>query len=221
MDSLPRETIERIAKEIIKTGDVIAKHGTSVENAKKIMQTGFNYNRTSYIMQTSDNLEALYGYGWKENMPGDATNVVIQVPREFFKDLLSYTDEQYDAWISHIKQNNKQEDLLLTVTDIEFENGPGGLPRIKGHIPKEFIIGAFVWCNNMTYWRIGPNDNAADNLNFIMNEEYYCNLSKEEKELFIEKMRRKILGKEDTQNQKQTEKSTTNLEDETPGGEER
>lgn len=50
MENLPKEIIEKISQEIIKNGEIIAKHGTSVDKAKKIMETGFNYTRTSYVM---------------------------------------------------------------------------------------------------------------------------------------------------------------------------
>lgn len=219
MENLPKEIIEKISQEIIKNGEIIAKHGTSVDKAKKIMETGFNYTRTSYVMQTDNNIEHLYSYGWKENGPGDATNVIIQVPREFFKELLGYSDEQYNSWISNVKESKRQEDLLRTVTDIEYLQEGRSL-RFKGHIPREFIVGAFIWCNNMTYLRLGPNDNAVDNLNFIKNKYYYCNLPIEEKKNFVEMMRRKMFKNENTQSESKSKtiKNQSSFDDENPGG---
>ena len=72
----------------------------------------------------------------------------------------------------------------------------------------------------MTYLRLGPNDNAVDNLNFIKNKYYYCNLPIEEKKNFVEMMRRKMFKNENTQSESKSKtiKNQSSFDDENPGG---
>lgn len=223
MESLSRKTILKISQEILSNGDIIAKHGTSIDNAKRIMETGFNYNKTSFVIQKSSNIESLYNYMWKENKPSDATNVIIQVPIDFIKDLLGFNEEQYNSWISHIKEKGLQEVLLMSFTDFEFEKNRFDF---KAHIPKEFIYGTFIWCNNITYHQcLGSNVDLSNNLNFIKNENFYSNLTKEEKKKFVEGMRNKVFKKDKNQNKNKTntenKKNQTSFNDENPGGDNR
>ena len=203
MKNMPREKIEQIAENILSNGDVLAKHGTTLNNAISIINTGFNYSRTSFVVQTSKNVEALCGYGWKDNAPDDATNVVIQVPREFIKDLLGMNDEEYARWLKRIKDNNMEENVFDIVTTFEEVERPKisidskiPMPIMKppflAHIPQEFIVGAFVWCNGKTYLNLGKDESPLDNLAFIPNENFYLNMQEEDKKEYISQMRAKL-----------------------------
>ena len=121
MQNLPREEIIQIANSILSNSDVIAKHGTSVANAQSIINTGFNYNRTSFVMQTSKSVEALCGYGWKENGPDDSTNVIIEIPKDFMMDLLSLDDDGYNSWIQSVINDEAQEAVLNSLTSFEYQ----------------------------------------------------------------------------------------------------
>ena len=202
MESMPRSQIEKIASGILNSGDIIAKHGTSVQNALSIINTGFNFHRTSYVIQTSKNIDSLCTYGWKENGPDDSANVIIEVPREFFMDLLSMSSiNEYNDWVQNIINKNMQEGVLNSVTTFEYferkKTGKFFVPQMfKGHIPQEFIVGTFIWCNGKTYLNLEEGESALDNLNFIPNERFYLNLQPDEKKNFLGKMRQK-LGIED------------------------
>ena len=198
MESMSRKQIEEIALNILDAGDIIAKHGTSVKNALSIINTGFDFHRTSFVMQISKNVERLCGYGWKENGPNDSANVIIEVPREFFMNLLYMsTIDEYHSWIQNIIKENQQEDVLNSVTMFEFfEAKNDGFfmipPTFKAHIPQEFIVGAFIWCNGKTYLNIEEGENALDNLNFVPNENFYLNMQPDEKRKFLSEMRTKL-----------------------------
>ncbi len=202
MESMPREKIEEIALKILYSGDIIAKHGTSVKNALSIINTGFDFQRTSFVMQVSKKIEPLCGYGWKENGPNDSANVIIEIPREFFMDLLHMSDiDEYNEWIQNIINKDMQQTVLDNVTKFEFiEAKKSGSffvpPSFKAHIPQEFIVGAFIWCNGKTYLNLKEGESALDNLNFIPNERFYLNLPSEEKNKLLDEIRQK-LGIED------------------------
>jgi len=198
MESMPKKQIEEIALNILDSGDIIAKHGTSVKNALSIINTGFDFHRTSFVMQISKSIESLCGYGWKENGPNDSANVIIEVPREFFMGLLYMSSiDEYNSWIQNIKSGNQQEGVLNSVTTFEyFEVKNDGFfmipPTFKAHIPQEFIVGAFIWCNGKTYLNLKEDENALDNLNFVPNEKYFLNMQPDEKRKFLSEMRAKL-----------------------------
>ena len=197
MESLPRSKVEEIALSILDNGDIIAKHGTSVENALSIIDTGFNFHRTSYVIQKSKNIEALCRYGWKDNPPNDSANVIIEIPREFFMDLLYMTSvDEYNNWLSAIDENMKQG-VLDSVTTFERTEGKkvGKFyipPQFEAHIPQEFIVGAFIWCNGKTCLNLAEEESALDNLNFIPNENFYLNMPPDKKIEFLREMRAKL-----------------------------
>jgi len=200
MERLPRENIEKIGKEIFEKSDIVANHGTSIENAISIMETGFDYSRTSYIIQTTKNVVSLCTYGWKENEVGNAANVIISVPKSFFKNMLNMREEDYNKWINNIINHNFQNDALMSVSYIEMEKtvSPIFKPMMKVHIPREFIKGMFIYTDNTNYLRFVNNlEEGLEHLTYIENKYYYENLTKEEQEIFTDKMREKILGSED------------------------
>ena len=88
MEKMSKEQIEQIGEYILSESDLIAKHGTSLANGLSILDTGLNFHRTSMVIQNNDDIVSLCTYGWKENSGGDAVNVIISVPKSFFKDLL-------------------------------------------------------------------------------------------------------------------------------------
>ncbi len=198
MESMPKKQIEKIASNILDSGDIIAKHGTSVKNALSIINTGFYFHRTSFVMQIRKSIEGLCGYGWKENGPNDSANVIIEVPREFFMDLLNMsTIDQYNNWLQNIINKNLQEEVLNSVTTFEYFEAKRDRmlilpPTFKAHIPQEFIVGAFIWCNGKTYLNLKEGENALDNLNFVPNEKYYLNMQPDEKRKFLSEMRSKL-----------------------------
>ena len=202
MENMPRERIAELATNILSSGDIVAKHGTSIENALSIINTGFNYQRTSFVIQTSKSIEALCGYGWKENGPNDSANVIIEVPREFIMDLLSINNDGYQKWLQNIIDGNNQEAVINSITTYEMQHiqnsstnslfSPPMPPIMSAHIPQEFIVGAFIWCNGKTYLRLDEGESALDNLTFIPNDNFYLNMQADAKKEFIRKMRTKI-----------------------------
>lgn len=198
MESMPRRQIENIASVILNSGDIIAKHGTSIEKALSILNEGFDFHRSSYAIQTSKDIETLCKYGWKNNKPGDSTNVIIEVPREFFIDLFSISSiDDYNNWIQEIKNKNMQEVILNSVTTFEYvesEEMEDSLtpPAYSAHIPREFIAGAFIWCNGKTYLNLEEGENSLDNLSFVPNEKFYLNLQPDEKRNFLREMKDKL-----------------------------
>ena len=65
MEKLSKDIIIGIANGILEENDIIAMHGTSIENAKSIMETGFNFDKTSMAILKSKNIVSLCRYGWK------------------------------------------------------------------------------------------------------------------------------------------------------------
>ena len=202
MDNMPRQEIIAIATSILNNGDIIVKHGTSINNAKNILEKGFDYHRTSFVWQMNKNIEALCNYGWKDNPPNDSANVIIEIPREFIKDLLSIDEEEYQKWIETILNNNNEEAVLNSLTSFEYKPSKkiklssgreiSSPPSFSAHIPKEFVVGTFIWCNEKTYLRLKDTESALDNLTFIPNNNFYLNLERDSKKNFIEKMRLKL-----------------------------
>lgn len=202
MENMPRKKIEEIATNILNNGDIVAKHGTSIENALSIINTGFNYHRTSFVMQSSKSIEALCGYGWKENGPDDSANVIIQVPREFIMDLFSMDADNYQKWLQNIIKDNNQEAVINSITTFEIvpvqdldatsKFSVPLMPLFSAHIPLEFIVGTFIWCNGKTYLRLKEGESALDNLTFVQNDNFYLNMQADDKKEFIRKMRQKM-----------------------------
>ena len=202
MKNMPREKIEEIATNIFNNGDIVAKHGTSIENALSIMNTGFKYSRTSFVVQSSKSIESLCGYGWKENGPNDSANVILMVPKEFIMDLLAIDNNEYKKWLQNIIDGHNQEAVINSVTTFETKHEPNSStktmfslampPTICAHIPREFVVGAFIWCNGKTYLRLEEGESALDNLTFISNDNYYLNMQSEERKEFVKKMRTQI-----------------------------
>lgn len=197
MESLPREQIEAIATSIFNHNDVIAMHGTSIKNALCILNTGFNFSRTSYVMLNNKNIKALCDYGWKENVPDDAANVIIAVPREFWMDLFPIpSTEEYNNWIQSVIDDDAQGLILDSLTSYEYDVETARrlkMPEVfSAHIPEAFIAGMFVWCDGKTYLNLGKDESALDNLNYIENKKFYLNLSLEERKEIVAQMREKL-----------------------------
>lgn len=197
MESLLREQIEAIATSIFNHNDVIAMHGTSIKNALSILNTGFNFSRTSYVMLNNKNIKALCGYGWKENAPDDAANVIIAVPREFWMDLLSMSSiEEYNNWIQNVINHDMQDGALDSLTSYEYDFETARRLKMpeafSAHISEAFIAGMFVWRNGKTYLNLGKDESALDNLNYIENKKFYLNLSLEERKEIVAQMREKL-----------------------------
>lgn len=199
MESIPREQIEAIATNIFDCSDIIAMHGTSVKNGLSILNAGFNFNKTSYVMLGNKSIKALCCYGWKENKPNDAVNVIIAVPREFLMNLLSMSNiEEYNNWIQNAINNDMQEGILNSLTSFEYherkQSGRYFFPAsFSAHIPEAFIVGMFVWCNGKTYLNLlVKEESALDNLNYIENKKFYLNLSSEERNEVVTQMREKL-----------------------------
>ena len=195
MSKMDRKIIEKVGEDILSESDIIAKHGTSIANAKSIIETGFRFNRTSMVVQSTDNVVGLCTYGWKENRGGDAANVILSVPKSFFMDLLGYDENEYSKWIEKIKKDGLEEKIILSVCDVLFEKQIGPYPPlIKSTLPKEFVRGIFVYTDNKTYLNFLNNfEEGMNYLEYFDNPKFYNNLSEEEKSVFVEKMRNKML----------------------------
>lgn len=205
---MSKNEILKIANEILDEG-VVAVHGTSIENAKSIMATGLNGNRTTYIVISGKrDPKVLATYGWKENAPGDAANVVINVPKKYLELLIGYTPLEAEAKIEYFRNAGLEEEIIRSFMDIKVETmssyskGMFKIPPIQREvfkIPKEFIRGCFVYVNN-TSCRSFLSDKdgkfdyekALENLIFIDNPEFFCNLSEEQQDEFIKIMREKV-----------------------------
>ena len=197
MEKLSRERIIEIANGIFESSDVIGKHGTSVAKATSILETGFYYDKTSMAIQYSKNVVALCSYGWKESYRNDSTNVVLAIPKSFVKMLNGFSDEEYEAWISRVRQ----EDLggsLFYASSKDVEEKPVELkkqgnftpPRLPNymrvHVPKEFVKGFFIWCDGKIYLDFLSNpEDSLDHLSYVENPAYFDNLSIEEQEQFV------------------------------------
>ena len=189
MEKMSKEQIESIGKNIISESDVVANHGTSIENGMSIFETGFNFTRTSVVISNLSDIVSLCTYGWKEIEAGKAVNIIISIPKDFYKALLKFDDESYESWIRHIKENDRQLGLINSVTDFDFSSGQ----VFKATVPREFIRGMFVYTDNKNCLSFIHNSEEGMNyLTYIDNPHYYMNLSEEEKESFVETMRSKL-----------------------------
>lgn len=202
---MSKEEILRIANEILEEG-VVAVHGTNLESARSIMATGLNGNRTTYIVfDGKRDPKALATYGWKENAPGDAANVVITIPRKYLELLTGCSSEEAEEKIEYFRNVGLEEGLIRSVMDIKVENVAASskgrlkfppMQREVFKIPKEFIHGCFIYQNNTNYLYFinseGFNyDKALENLTYFDNPNYFCNLSEEQQDEFIKIMREK------------------------------
>ena len=202
MEKLSKEKINEIAKNIFDSSDIIGKHGTSVANALSILETGFYFDKTSMVIQTSKDITALCSYGWKNNRAGDATNVIIALPKLFIKMLKGMNANKYEEWIKMIYTNNYGESMLIGVSSIVETRiiqsstktignstlAPISVPYTKRHIPRELIKGFFAFCDGKTYRDfLSKPEEALEHLTYFENPHYFDNLSLEEQEQFVEK----------------------------------
>lgn len=120
MRKLSKEEILEIVQKIFSGSDIIAKHGTSITNALSILETGFNYDKTSMVGQKSKDPVKLCSYGWKESKRGVSYNGIL-------------------------------------------------LPGIEiCHVPREFVKGCFVFCDNTNYMDFLSNqEEALEHLTYI------------------------------------------------------
>lgn len=191
---MTKEQILVIATEIINEENVVAQHGTSIANAKSIMESGLNGNRTTYVVCKPDTSPIKVAiYGWKENAPGDAANVIISIPSSFYSKLLGYTKEEVATWLKDARQNIGETALIMSIADMRTEVSNFPLMNVSFNIPKEFIKGMFVYQNNTNYLSFLNNEEAAlENLVYYSNSNYFDNLSIEEQEIFVQNMQNKL-----------------------------
>ena len=205
------ERIRQIGEMLLSESDIIAKHGTSIDKAMSILETGFNYRGTSMVIQRTDDIAELCAYGWKRNAGGDAANVVLSIPKDFFKALCGWNEQAYDNWIRGVKKQKQQEDVIDEMSNKEFGqqwvasrsmnnmkfSTPMLPPRFNATLPKEFVRGALIFTDGKTYLSFLDNkEEALRYLTYVDNPGFYGNLSFEEKEKFILKMR-ETLSKKD------------------------
>lgn len=189
MKKLSREEIINIGNEILNESDIVAKHGTSVDCAISIIDTGFKFQRTSMVVQQSKSVTGLCVYGWKENRPGDATNVVISIPKDFIMKLLNLDENGYQKWIEYIKKNNYEENFIYSLANVHFE-GVGIAPLMCGCVPNEFIKGFFAFCDNTNYLKFLNNkEEALDHLTFVPNPSFYTELTREKQEEVVNRFK--------------------------------
>ncbi len=188
MEKLTKEEIEGIGKRMFLESDVIANHGTSIKNGMSILETGFNFNRTSMVVEKDNDVLKLCTYGWKENEIGDSSNVIISVPKSFFKQLLGFDDKEYSEWINNCKKDGNEELLINSVCDMEI-NGP----IIKATLPREFIRGMFVYTDNVNFYSfLDDREKAMEHLAYVDNPNFFENLDKETQKAFVDEMRKKM-----------------------------
>lgn len=189
MKKLSKEEIKNIGISILEESDIVANHGTSIQNGLSILETGFNFNRTSMIFHNSEDVINLCTYGWKENEVGSAANIIISIPKEFYKQLFNYDDISYGLWIDNIRRNQLQLELINSVSNFDFKVDS----IFKATVPKEFIRGMFVYTDGKNYLSFFENKEAAMNyLTYIDNPYFFMNLQDEEKFKFVSIMKEKI-----------------------------
>lgn len=202
-----REEIKKVGNEILSNNSVIAQHGTGHENAVSIMNTGFNYNKTSYILNSEKDFRRLCCYSWKEN---SQSNVILAIPQSFVKDFTGMDEKDYDSWISKIKGAKLEKAVLKLFTDIEcktisqkkeeaanrFWNLMPDIKIFEAHIPKEFVCGMFTWLNGKDSISVSKDgEEYLDFLQYDSNANFYCNLTEEDKINFIDSMKHKLYEK--------------------------
>ena len=175
--------------------------------AEREMKTGFKFDKTSMAILKSKNIVSLCHYGWKENVAGDCANVIIAIPKSFIKLLNNYNDDEYSNWIDNINRNNYQEGMFITIsTTVEYREpqerkmGKFIAPRlpnyIKRCIPKEFVKGCFIYCDNKRYLDFLSNrEEALNHLTYIENPCFFDNLSHEEQVEFVRQFGEDIKSK--------------------------
>lgn len=189
-----RCVIEETAKKILDSGDVFALHGTSIENALSIMETGYDFHRTSFVSLNEKSIVVMCSYGWKENARGDAANVIIEVPASFYKQLIGLSEEEYESWKNNNLREVGTETALKSLAHMEI-NGP----FMQAHIDREFIRGVFIFCDDKTYVDFLNNkEEALNHLCFIENEHFFDNLPSLEQREFVDATRMRIMDEEKT-----------------------
>ena len=189
MEKMSKEQIQIIGQKILLESDIIAKHGTSIANGYSIMETGFNFNKTSMIIQKTDSVVGLCTYGWKENAKGDAANVIISIPKSFIMSCLGYNEQQYSNWINYIKSNDLQETVILSMSDMKI----GPLGTFESSLPKESIRGVFIYTDDKNYLSFINNfEEGMNYLTYVDNPSFFENLTEEEQQNFAKKMKEKI-----------------------------
>lgn len=199
MKKMSKEQIIDIGNSILQESDIIANHGTSIENGLSILETDLKFNRTSMIINDTKDIISLCTYGWKENETGNSANIIISIPKEFYMKLLDLNDDAYKTWIRNIKNCHLQSHLIDSISEFDFNNGS----LFEVTVPKEFIRGMFVYTDNKNYLSFLNNKEEGMNyLTYIDNKNFYTNLTDEEKNTFIDKMKNKLF-KQQTKSYKQ------------------
>lgn len=178
MKKMSKEQIIDIGNSILQESDIIANHGTSIENGLSILETDLKFNRTSMIINDTKDIISLCTYGWKENETGNSANIIISIPKEFYMKLLDLNDDAYKTWIRNIKNCHLQSHLIDSISEFDFNNGS----LFEVTVPKEFIRGMFVYTDNKNYLSFLNNKEEGMNyLTYIDNKNFYTNLTDEEK----------------------------------------
>lgn len=195
---MERKEVLDIVKSFLKTENIVAMHGTTVDAAKSIMNTGLRVKRTTFLEadEQSDAREVAT-YTWK-NVPTDnSSNVIIVIPSIFIQITSQRSPEEVKMLIEQLRTDNLTEGIIKNVS-WEMESDYSFLPSEQNYIiPQEFIRGAFIHTNNTggiaqaeLFAKLGREaalDYSVDNLEFMENPRYFENLTVLEQRDFVYK----------------------------------
>lgn len=83
---MERKEVLDIVKSFLKTENIVAMHGTTVDAAKSIMNTGLRVKRTTFLeADEQSDARAVATYTWKDVPTDNSSNVIIVIPSIFFR----------------------------------------------------------------------------------------------------------------------------------------
>ena len=175
-------------KDILNQDNFVFLHGTSIDSAEKIFESGLNVNRTTTVScSPKDNPFKLASYSWKDIKPKQSVGIVVEIPMKEICSKIYDDNFSIDSWLSNLRSNNFEESILMSLSNQQENNNP-----LRGFVvPEYFIRGATQLKNRQDYMESADESNISK-ISFYENPNYFSNLPKDKQGEIITKIKEKI-----------------------------
>ena len=184
-----KDEIISIAESFLDGSNIIACYGTNLAYGDEVFKNGLKYKKNNIVlMHPNIKSQILASFGDKE-IVDDACNIVISIPMDFFSRLFSLNKDEVIDYLDRIREEGLDEWVINSLCDNYYDEE--GLPT--NIIPREFIAGRFVYLDGMSFVVFENNiSEACNHIKYQDNKYSFSNLSEEDKDRYILKIKDKL-----------------------------
>jgi len=175
-------------KNILEPSNFVFLHGTSIDSAEKIFESGLNIDRTTTVSCSPDDSPfKLASYAWKDIKPKQSVAVVVEIPmKEIFTKVYG-ENFSIDSWLIDLRNKNFEESVLMSLSNHEENDTPWG----RSIVPNYFIRGA-AQLKDRKYYMERANENNISKISFYENPNYFSNLPENKQGEIITQIKGKV-----------------------------